>query len=98
MADIVGKRIVEVRAATDAELEREGWESDDYRRPVVLVLENGVILYPSSDEEGNAPGALFGTDLHWERGAAPRSPATTFVVIAPPPSVPARQAPRRGNK
>lgn len=54
-----GRKIVDVRHMTKAEMEREGW--DDYRGPAtVLVLDNGTILYPSMDEEGNGPGALFG--------------------------------------
>jgi len=28
--------------------------------PTALVLENGTVLYPSRDEEGNGPGAMFG--------------------------------------
>ena len=41
---------------TDAERLKENW---DYGT-IVLVLGNGTIVYPSQDEEGNGPGALFG--------------------------------------
>lgn len=58
---IVGQRIVEIRDMTDAELDAEGWEPDFHGRPPAIVLENGTVLYPSRDEEGNGGGALFGT-------------------------------------
>jgi hypothetical protein len=32
----------------------------------VLVLDDGTILYPSRDDEGNGPGALFGADRDGE--------------------------------
>jgi hypothetical protein len=55
---LVGRRIVEVRAMSARELEAEGWPPDE--TAPVLVLDNGAILFPSRDEEGNGPGALFG--------------------------------------
>jgi len=57
--EIAGQRILEVRNLTRAEKEREGW--DDYGTVIALVLENGTVLYPSRDGEGNGGGALFGT-------------------------------------
>jgi hypothetical protein len=65
MKTIVGRRIVEVRPMTRPEARKEGWEPDQARSPVeatVLVLDDGTILYPSRDDEGNGPGALFGAD------------------------------------
>jgi hypothetical protein len=29
------------------------------RRPIVIVFDNGTAIYPSADDEGNGPGALF---------------------------------------
>ncbi len=55
---ITGRRIVEVRAMSARELDAEGWPLDE--TVPVLVLDNGAILFPSRDEEGNGPGALFG--------------------------------------
>lgn len=55
---LVGCRIVEVRSMRKRELETEGWPPDE--TVPVLVLDNGAILFPSRDEEGNGPGALFG--------------------------------------
>ena len=56
---LAGCRIVEVRAMSARELAAEGWDGDE--TVPVLVLDNGSILFPSRDEEGNGPGALFGT-------------------------------------
>ena len=55
--DIEGKKIVALRKMTKAELKREGWEEEEC---MCIELEGGSILYPSRDEEGNGPGALFG--------------------------------------
>jgi hypothetical protein len=54
-----GHEIVAVRPMTDDEAERNFWHHDR-RRPVVLELDNGTLVYPSQDPEGNGPGALFG--------------------------------------
>ena len=59
MSDIIGQKIVSVRKMTERERGWEGWENDP--SPVfALVLENGTLLYPSRDEEGNGGGVLFG--------------------------------------
>ena len=55
---LVGRSIVEVRAMSAREIEAEGWPLDE--TAPVLVLDDGTILFPSRDEEGNGPGALFG--------------------------------------
>jgi len=54
--DIIGKKIVDVRQMTPKELEAEGWMSTT----LCMVLEDGTLLYPSRDSEGNDGGALFG--------------------------------------
>lgn len=51
-----GKIITEVRPMTITEREEEGWE----RGTFVLVLNDGTVIYPSQDDEGNDSGALFG--------------------------------------
>ena len=56
---ITGKRIKKIRTLTAAEAEYEGWDGDA-GRVTVLELEDGTLLYPSRDEEGNGGGALFG--------------------------------------
>lgn len=57
MSDLVGRTITEVRPMTPAELRKEYWSGPG----TVLVLDDGTKLYPSCDEEGNDPGALFGS-------------------------------------
>lgn len=56
--DIIGHKIVEIRPMTTEEIERENWYPGTCA--VAIVLDNGVVLYPSSDYEGNDAGALFG--------------------------------------
>jgi len=58
--DIIGKKVIEVRPMTKAELQAEGWNHSN-EIPSVIVLENGVKLYPSQDSEGNGGGCLFGS-------------------------------------
>ncbi len=40
------------------EADHFGW----YSRSVVIELDNGVLLWPSRDDEGNDAGAIFTTD------------------------------------
>jgi len=61
-----GRKIKAMRNMTKAELKREGWDG----KCICLELDDGTILYPSRDEEGNGPGALFGyedgkTIMYW---------------------------------
>jgi hypothetical protein len=49
-----GRTIAAVRYATDAELRQMMW----HRSAIVLVLDDGTQLWPSSDDEGNDAGAL----------------------------------------
>lgn len=55
---IEGKVIKKVRNMTQAELDAEGWT----RPTICLELEDGTVIYPSQDEEGNGPGEFFGTN------------------------------------
>lgn len=59
---LVGRRIVDIRRMTQQEKDCEFWEEARGESAVVLVLDSGLVLYPSRDEEGNGPGALFGVD------------------------------------
>lgn len=58
--EIIGQRIVGVRLLTKTEIYVEGWDGNE--DAPALILENGTLLYPSRDEEGNGAGALFGND------------------------------------
>jgi len=59
--DIVGKKIVKVRLMSKAEMEQKGWA---FGEGIAIELDDGTVLYPSQDEEGNGPGALFGVKHH----------------------------------
>jgi len=59
MKEIIGQTIKEVRPMTDKEMEEMYWCGE---RPAVLVLSNGVRLFPSCDYEGNDGGAIFWKD------------------------------------
>jgi hypothetical protein len=56
---LVGRRITDVRYLSEVESHALGW---DGARSLVLVLDNGALFFPSQDDEGNGPGALFGQD------------------------------------
>jgi hypothetical protein len=64
---LVGRKIEGVRWMSRAEAANVGWS----RRAVVLILDDGSLLYPSSDDEGNDAGALFGQDAEGKDIALP---------------------------
>ncbi len=53
-----GRTISRVRYLTKKEMERLNWS----KRCVVMVLDNGTIVYPSADDVGNEAGVLFTTN------------------------------------
>ena len=53
-----GRTIKEVRYLTEDEMNNLGW----YSRCVVMILDNGTVVYPSQDDEGNGAGSLFTND------------------------------------
>ena len=56
MLSLSGVQIKKVRKMSAQEMDDEGWSGSP---PSVLVLSNGMLLYPSRDGEGNGPGAFF---------------------------------------
>ena len=54
--NLVGRKIVSVRYLSDEELETLDW----YDKAIVIQLDDGSIIFPSRDDEGNGAGALFG--------------------------------------
>lgn len=52
----LGRKIVGTRYMTDEEVEQLGWDS----AALVIILDNGTLIYPSQDDEGNNAGAIFG--------------------------------------
>jgi len=55
---LLGRKIISTRYMTQAEVDHFGWSY----RAIVIELDNGVELFPSSDDEGNEAGALFTTN------------------------------------
>lgn len=55
---LLGKKIVAVRYLNDEEMQTLGWET----RCVVIQLDDGNLIFPSCDDEGNGAGALFTND------------------------------------
>lgn len=55
---LVGRKIRSVRYMTNEERDQLGW----FRRPVIIELDNGHLIWPSADDEGNDGGAIFTTD------------------------------------
>jgi hypothetical protein len=53
---LVGRKIVGVRYLSDEEVDGLGWTQS----VLVIHLDDGSILFPSMDDEGNNGGALFG--------------------------------------
>lgn len=52
---LLGRKIVNVRYLTELERNDLGW----YSRCVVIQLDDGNLIYPSRDDEGNGAGSLF---------------------------------------
>ena len=52
---LVGRTIVRARYMSESERDSLGWHS----RPVILQLDDGNMIYSSSDDEGNDAGAMF---------------------------------------
>ena len=59
---IEGSKIIKVRKMTDEEYKSEGWYKCPHKDTQVLELDNGCIIYPSKDAEGNDSGVFFGVD------------------------------------
>lgn len=57
-AKLVGRRIVETRYMTQTEVNDCGW----FKAAVIIKLDDGALLYPMSDDEGNNAGALATTN------------------------------------
>ena len=55
LQSLVGRRIKSVSYMSDSEIQAIGWN----KSPIVIELEDGVLLFPSRDDEGNGAGSLF---------------------------------------
>ena len=56
---LIGRHIVGMRPLTREEMDEECWDGS---APACLVLDNGTLIFPSHDPEGNGPGCLFARD------------------------------------
>ena len=54
---LVGRTIVSAHYMSEAECTNMGWDSSC----LVIQLDDGTLIFPSQDDEGNGPGALFTT-------------------------------------
>ena len=54
-SQLLNRTIVEVRYLCDEEMVDLGWDE----KCVVMILDDGNIILPSRDDEGNGAGALF---------------------------------------
>ena len=55
---LLNRKIVGVRYLTEGEARDLGWNW----RSIVLQLDDGNLIFPSEDDEGNGAGALFTND------------------------------------
>ena len=53
---LMARIVVDVRYLTKEEMEGLGW----HESVPVIIFNDGTMLFPSSDDEGNGGGALFG--------------------------------------
>lgn len=63
--DLIGRKIVDVIPLNKAIIEKEDWGNSRHN-PICLLLDDGSVIYPSQDEEGNGPGCLFAMDKKLE--------------------------------
>jgi hypothetical protein len=52
---LLNRKIVKVRYMDDEEMEQVGFT---FHRPLILQLDDGTLVYPSKDDEGNDGGAI----------------------------------------
>ena len=64
---LLGRTIVGIRYLTNQETQDMGWENS----ALVLVLNDGSLIFPSTDDEGNNAGALFGQTRKGDSFEAP---------------------------
>lgn len=53
--ELVGRKIVSIRYMSDEEKDNMMWNN----RAIIIKLDNGTVLYPSQDDEGNDAGSIF---------------------------------------
>jgi len=53
---LIGRKVVAVRYLNEEEVEHIGWYGG---KSLVIQFDDGSWMFPSADDEGNGPGALF---------------------------------------
>ena len=66
-----GRTVASVRYLKKAEMDALGWSES----VLVITFDDGTMVFPSRDDEGNGGGALFG------QGPAPKNEELVFPVI-----------------
>jgi len=51
---LLGRKIVSVQYLSEQERDEIGW----YSCPIIITLDDGTLIYPASDDEGNDAGAM----------------------------------------
>jgi len=51
---LLGRKIVAVQYLTNEERDEMGW----YSCPIIITLDDGTIIFPTADDEGNDAGAI----------------------------------------
>ena len=51
---LFGRRITGIKYMSTKEADEFGW----YKRPIIIILDDGTEIYPQMDDEGNDGGAL----------------------------------------
>ena len=79
---LVGRIVRVVRPMTDGELAAQAWSMWGVpgTTPTCIEFDDGTVLFPSRDPEGNGPGVLF--------GVAPSGKGFSLVSQAPPEAPP----------
>lgn len=62
-----GRKIVRVRYMTEKEADVFCWPN----KSVILQLDDGTLVFPSADDEGNDAGALFFQNPERDHGVIP---------------------------
>jgi hypothetical protein len=56
---LVGRKIVAVRQLKKSELDMFMWDTRSADEAVMFILDDGSVMIPSMDPEGNGPGHVF---------------------------------------
>jgi hypothetical protein len=55
---LVGKKVVAVRPLSKQELKDAYWEEYQSDKAIAIIFDDGTVIIPLQDDEGNGPGVL----------------------------------------